>query len=75
MGVGFARRRTLPINMAIVKEGFVAHCPKSTRANGDVECVADQETGAQRHVCKAFLMSNWSRGFSGRAAGRLCRDR
>jgi Ca-activated chloride channel family protein len=45
-----------PIDMVIVREGFVAHCPKSTRANDETNAWLIKKPGPGEKVCKAFLV-------------------
>lgn len=45
-----------PINMVIVKEGFVSHCPKSTRANDETNAWLIKKPGGSETMCKAFLV-------------------
>lgn len=45
-----------PINMVIVKEGFVSHCPKSTRANDETNAWFIKKPGSSETMCKAFLV-------------------
>ena len=45
-----------PINMIIVKEGFVSHCPKSTRANDETNAWFIKKPGSSETMCKAFLV-------------------
>jgi len=44
-----------PINMIIVREGFVSHCPKSTRANDETNAWFIKKPGGSETMCKAFL--------------------
>ncbi|HEU4714106.1 MAG TPA: VWA domain-containing protein [Pyrinomonadaceae bacterium] len=46
----------VPSNMAIVREGFVAHCPKGPRANGDTNAWLIKKPAREEKICKAFLM-------------------
>jgi len=46
----------VPSNMAIVREGFVAHCPKSTRANDETNAWLIKKPAREEKICKAFLM-------------------
>ena len=45
-----------PINMIIVKEGFVSHCPKSTRARDETNAWFIKKPGSSETMCKAFLV-------------------
>ena len=45
-----------PINMVIVKEGFVSHCRKSTRANYETNAWLIKKPGPFERVCKAFMV-------------------
>jgi Ca-activated chloride channel homolog len=45
----------LPINLVIVKEGFVSHCPKSTRANDETNAWFIRKPGSSETMCKAFV--------------------
>ena len=45
-----------PIDMAIVKEGFVSHCPKSTRANDETNAWLIRKPRNSETMCKAFLL-------------------
>jgi Ca-activated chloride channel homolog len=45
-----------PINMIIVREGFVSHCPKSTRANDETNAWFIKKPGSSETMCKAFLV-------------------
>ena len=42
--------------MVIVKEGFVSHCPKSTRANDQTNAWLIKKPGSSETMCKAFLV-------------------
>jgi len=42
----------VPTNMAIVREGFVAHCP---RANGETNAWLIKKPASEETICKAFL--------------------
>jgi hypothetical protein len=44
-----------PINMVIVKEGFVSHCPKSPRAS-DSNAWFIKKPGGSETMCKAFMV-------------------
>ena len=44
-----------PIDMVIVKEGFVSHCPKSARANDQTNAWLIRKPGNSETLCKAFL--------------------
>jgi hypothetical protein len=45
-----------PIDMVIVKEGFISHCPKSTRAN-EANAWFIRKPGPSETMCKAFVVS------------------
>jgi hypothetical protein len=45
-----------PIDMVIVKEGFVSHCPKSTRANDETNAWLIKKPGPSEKLCKGFLV-------------------
>jgi hypothetical protein len=47
-----------PIDMVIVKEGFVSHCPKSTRPNDESNAWFIRKPARSETVCKAFLVWN-----------------
>lgn len=47
-----------PIDMVIVQEGFVSHCPKSTRANDETNAWFIRKPGNSETLCKAFLVWN-----------------
>ncbi len=47
-----------PINMVIVKEGFVSYCPKSTRANDQTNAWFTKKPGKSETMCKAFVVWN-----------------
>ena len=44
-----------PIEMVIVKEGFVSHCPKSTRAGDETNAWFVKKPGPIETMCKAFV--------------------
>lgn len=48
----------VPSNMAIVKEGFVSHCPKSTRPNDQTNAWLIRKPARSETICKAFLSWN-----------------
>jgi len=52
-GRWICRSMNPPIDMTIVKEGFVAHCP---RTNGDVNAWFVKKPGPAEIVCKGFLV-------------------
>ena len=52
-GRWICRSMNPPIDMTIVKEGFVAHCP---RANGDVNAWFVKKPGPTEIMCKGFLI-------------------
>lgn len=45
-----------PIDMIIVKEGFVSHCPQGTRANDETNAWLVRKPGPRDTMCKAFLV-------------------
>src|SRR5687767_12074298 len=45
-----------PIDMVIVREGFVSHCPKSTRANDETNAWFIKKPASSETMCKAFLV-------------------
>jgi Ca-activated chloride channel family protein len=47
-----------PINMVIVREGFVSHCPQSRRANDRTNAWFIKKPGRSETMCKAFLVWN-----------------
>ena len=47
-----------PIDTVVVKEGFVSHCPKSSRANDETNAWLIKKPARSETVCKAFLMWN-----------------
>ena len=47
-----------PINMVIVKEGFVSHCPKSSRADDRTNAWFIKKPARSETMCKAFLVWN-----------------
>ena len=47
-----------PIDMVIVKEGFVSYCPKSTRANDQTNAWFTKKPGKSETMCKAFVVWN-----------------
>ena len=55
-GRWICRSMTPPIDMTIVKEGFVSHCPKSTRANDETNAWFVKKPGPSEIMCKAFLV-------------------
>ncbi|HEX5966241.1 MAG TPA: VWA domain-containing protein, partial [Pyrinomonadaceae bacterium] len=50
------RNTNPPIDMIIVKEGFVSLCPKSTRANEEINAWLIRKPGPSETMCKAFLV-------------------
>ena len=44
-----------PIDMVIVKEGFVSYCPKSTRADDETNAWFIRKPGSSETMCKAFV--------------------
>ena len=57
-GRWICRSMNPPIDMTIVKEGFVSHCSKSTGANGDVNAWFIRKPGPSEIMCKAFVVWN-----------------
>ena len=47
-----------PINMVIVREGFVSHCPKTTRPNDQTNAWFIKKPGKSETMCKAFVVWN-----------------
>ena len=47
-----------PADLAVVKEGFVAHCPASTRPNDQTNAWLLKKPGPTEVLCKGFVMSN-----------------
>ena len=47
-----------PTDFAVVQEGFVAHCPASTRANDQTNAWLIKKPGPSETVCKGFVMAN-----------------
>lgn len=47
----------VPSNMAIVREGFIAHCPKSTRPS-DTNAWFIRKPAREEKLCKAFFVWN-----------------
>ena len=47
----------VPTNMAIVREGFIAHCPKSTR-NDDTNAWFIRKPAREEKLCKGFFVWN-----------------
>jgi hypothetical protein len=45
-----------PIDMIIVKEGFVSHCPKGTSANEEPNAWFIRKPGSSETMCKAFVV-------------------
>lgn len=45
-----------PINMVIVKEGFISHCPKSSGARDEANAWFIKKPGSTETMCKAFLV-------------------
>lgn len=46
----------VPINMAIVREGFIAHCPKSTRPNDETNAWLIRKPAREEKLCKGFFL-------------------
>lgn len=47
-----------PSDFAVVKEGFVAHCPPSTRANDQTNAWFIRKPGPTETLCKGFMTVN-----------------
>lgn len=47
-----------PSDFAVVKEGFVSHCPASTRANGQTNAWFIRKPGPTEVLCKGFVVLN-----------------
>lgn len=47
-----------PTDLAVVKEGFVAHCPPSKRANDQTNAWFIKKPGPVEVLCKGFILSN-----------------
>ena len=47
-----------PTDFAVVQEGFVSHCPASTRANDQTNAWLIRKPGPSETVCKGFVISN-----------------
>lgn len=47
-----------PSDLAVVKEGFVAHCPASTRANDQTNAWFVKKPGPTEVLCKGFMTVN-----------------
>ena len=48
----------VPTDLVVVKEGFVAHCPASTRASDTTNAWFIRKPGQKETLCKGFLMWN-----------------
>lgn len=48
----------VPIDFVVVKEGFVAHCPASTRVADTTNAWFVRKPGQKETLCKGFLMWN-----------------
>jgi VWFA-related protein len=48
----------VPVDFVVVKEGFVAHCPASTRASDTTNAWFVRKPGQMETLCKGFLMRN-----------------
>lgn len=48
----------VPMNFVVVKEGFVAHCPASTRASDTTNAWFVRKPDERETTCKGFLMWN-----------------
>lgn len=49
-----------PTDFAVVKEGFVSHCPASVRANDQTNAWFIKKPGPTETICKGFVSSNGS---------------
>ena len=47
-----------PSDLAVVKEGFVSHCPLSQRANDPTNAWFIRKPGPREVLCKGFVVSN-----------------
>jgi len=47
-----------PTDFAVVREGFVSHCPASTRANDHTNAWFIRKPGPTETLCKGFVVSN-----------------
>ena len=52
------KNTTPPIDMVIVKEGFVSHCPQTARKSDEANAWLIRKPGASEMMCKGFLVSN-----------------
>jgi len=48
----------IPTDFAVVKEGFVSHCPPSTRPNDQTNAWFIKKPGPGEVLCKGFMLSN-----------------
>ena len=48
----------VPTDLAVVKEGFVAHCPASTRPNDQTNAWFVKKPGPSEVLCKGFMLAN-----------------
>jgi Ca-activated chloride channel homolog len=48
----------VPTDLAIVKEGFVSHCPASTRPNDQTNAWFIKKPGPSEVLCKGFMLLN-----------------
>jgi VWFA-related protein len=47
-----------PTDLAVVKEGFVSHCPASKRANDQTNAWFIRKPGPSEVLCKGFMVAN-----------------
>ena len=47
-----------PTDLAVVKEGFVSHCPPSKRANDQTNAWFIRKPGSSEVLCKGFMAAN-----------------
>lgn len=57
-GRWICRGPDVPGNMAVVREGFVAHCPKSTRPNDETNAWLIRKPAREEILCKGFMLWN-----------------
>lgn len=62
----------VPTDFVVVKEGFVAHCPASTRAGDATNAWFIRKPGRSEVLCKGFVMWNGVEIPGGASADRLC---
>ena len=48
----------VPTGLAVVKEGFVSHCPPGKRPNDQTNAWFIKKPGASEVLCKGFMLSN-----------------